>query len=74
MVRVNAIYQNGVFKPLEPVDFKENQQSGRLTLELIQNEDALAWIKQASQFREEMAARHGILPDSAIDIAEDRKR
>jgi predicted DNA-binding antitoxin AbrB/MazE fold protein len=73
MTHVDAIYQNGVFRLLGPVDFKENQRV-ILTIELIQNEDALAWIKQASQFREEMAARHGILPDSAIDIAEDRRR
>jgi predicted DNA-binding antitoxin AbrB/MazE fold protein len=70
---LDAIYQNGVFKPLGPVAFCENQRVV-LNVEPIQKEDALAWAKRVSQVRNEVAARCGILPDSAIDIAEDRMR
>jgi predicted DNA-binding antitoxin AbrB/MazE fold protein len=71
--RVDAIYQGGVFRPLEPVAFSENQRVA-LNVESIDKQDALAWAKRVSQSREEAASRYGILPDSAIDIATDRMR
>jgi predicted DNA-binding antitoxin AbrB/MazE fold protein len=70
---VDAIYENGVFRPLEPVALEENQRVS-LSVEAVRREDALAWIEDAARFREEMAARYGVLPDSALDIAEDRMR
>ena len=73
MTRVDAIYQGGVFRPLEPVCFEENQRVA-LSVEPIQKEDALAWIEDVSRFREQVAARCGVLPDSALDIAADRAR
>jgi predicted DNA-binding antitoxin AbrB/MazE fold protein len=73
MTRVDAIYQDGMFRPLEPVFLCENQRVA-LSVELISQEDALAWAKRVSQAREEAAARCGILPDSTIDIALDRMR
>lgn len=73
MTRVDAIYQDGVFRPLEPVVLSENQRVA-LCVEPIQKEDALAWAKRVSQVRENVALRCGVLPDSAIDIAADRVR
>jgi predicted DNA-binding antitoxin AbrB/MazE fold protein len=70
---LDAIYQNGVFRPLEPVGLKENQRVS-LSVEATRREDALAWIEDVSRFREEVAARSGILPDSTLDIAADRMR
>jgi predicted DNA-binding antitoxin AbrB/MazE fold protein len=71
MTYVDAIYRDGVFRPLEPVSLCENQRVA-LCVEPIQREDALAWAKRVSQVREEVASHCGILPDSAIDIAADR--
>jgi predicted DNA-binding antitoxin AbrB/MazE fold protein len=73
MTRVDAVYQHGVFKPLEPVCLEENQRVA-LSVEPIQKEDALAWAERVSRVREEAAARCGILPDSTLDIAADRMR
>jgi len=71
--RVDAIYQGGVFRPLEPVAFSENERVA-LNVESVGKQDALAWAKRVSQAREEAASRHGVLPDSTIDIAADRMR
>jgi predicted DNA-binding antitoxin AbrB/MazE fold protein len=73
MTRVDAIYQDGVFRPLGPVALCENQRVA-LSVEPIPKEDALAWIKRVGDFRREMAAKRGIFPDSAVEIAEDRRR
>ena len=73
MTRVDAIYQDGVFRPLEPVCFVENQRVA-ISVETVRKEDALAWIEDVSRFREQVAARCGVLPDSALDIAVDRAR
>jgi predicted DNA-binding antitoxin AbrB/MazE fold protein len=45
MTRVDAIYQDGVFRPLEPVALCENQRVA-LSVEPISKEDALAWAKE----------------------------
>jgi len=73
MTRVDAIYQDGVFRPLEPVFLCENQRVA-LSVEPIQKDDPLAWIKRVGDFRREMAAKRGIFPDSAVEIASDRTR
>ena len=73
MTRVDAIYQDGVFRPLEPVCFVENQRVA-ISVEPVRKEDALAWIERVSESRRHFAAEHGILPDSTLDIAADRAR
>ncbi len=73
MTHVDAIYEHGVFRPLAPVDLVENQRVA-LSVEPLRQEDALAWMERASQYREKLAAKYGIMPDSALDIAEDRAR
>jgi predicted DNA-binding antitoxin AbrB/MazE fold protein len=70
---VDAIYENGVFRPLGPVAIKENQRVA-LHVESTQQEDAMAWIKRVGEFRRQMAAKYGTFPDSALEIAADRQR
>ena len=70
---VDAIYENGVFRPLEPVAMKENQRVA-LHVESVPQEDARTWINRVGESRRAMAAKHGIFPDSTLDIAEDRAR
>jgi len=73
MTRVDAIYQDGVFRPLTPIHLEENQRVA-LCVEPLRREDALAWIERVGKSRREFAAEHGVLPDSTIDIAADRMR
>jgi predicted DNA-binding antitoxin AbrB/MazE fold protein len=75
MTVIEAIYENGVFRPIEPVGLEEKQRVSLCVEPLRQDQiEALAWIEKVSRFREQMAAEHGLLPDSTIDIAEDRMR
>jgi predicted DNA-binding antitoxin AbrB/MazE fold protein len=70
---VDAIYENGVFRPLEPVAMKEHERVA-LSVERIQKEDALAWLEETDRLRNRLAAKYGIFPDSTLDIAADRAR
>ena len=70
---VDAIYENGVFRPLEPVAMKEHERVA-LSVEPIRKEDALAWLEETDRLRNRLAAKYGIFPDSALDIAADRAR
>lgn len=73
MTRVDAIYQDGVFRPLGPVGLEENQRVA-LSVETLRQEDALAWLEETDRLRNGLAAKYGILPDSTLDIAADRAR
>lgn len=72
-MRTDAVYQDGVFKPLTPVTFKENQRVF-LEIEPAVEQDVKAWLEETDRLREQIKAKYGILPDSALDIAEDRMR
>jgi predicted DNA-binding antitoxin AbrB/MazE fold protein len=74
MARADAIYQDGVFRPLGPVNLAENQRVALSVEPIRQQEDALAWIKSVKKLRQQVAERCGILPDSTLDIAADRTR
>ena len=73
MSQIEAIYRHGVFEPLEPVDLKEEQRV-RLSIEPTDKEAAVAWLERVAKRREEIFQRQGYLPDSTLDIAEDRRR
>jgi predicted DNA-binding antitoxin AbrB/MazE fold protein len=73
MNQVDAIYQNGVFKPLEDVGLSENQRV-RLSVHLLDPGDATAWLAKVRERQHAIIAQRGYLPDSAVDIAEDRQR
>lgn len=72
MSQIDAVFQNGVFKPLVPLALPENQ---RVQLEItpIEN-DMLAWLEEVRRIQQPIIERHGCLPDSTPEIAEDRLR
>lgn len=73
MSQVEAIYQNGVFKPVGAVSLRENERV-RLSIQPMEGKDILGWLAQVQQHRERIIARRGAFPDSAPDIAADRLR
>ncbi|MBI2803849.1 MAG: antitoxin family protein [Planctomycetes bacterium] len=75
MSQIEAIYRNGVFEPLEPVDLKDEQRV-RLSIEVADKGAIEAWFKCAAALREEILERRRgePVPDSTLGIAEDRMR
>lgn len=73
MSQVEAIYQNGVFKPLSNVGLSENQRV-RLSVAPLDAGDAQAWLGRVQQRHQQIIAQRGYFPDSTPDIAEDRRR
>jgi predicted DNA-binding antitoxin AbrB/MazE fold protein len=70
---VDAIYDDGVFKPLEPVNL-QNQQRVRLSIQTFDKEYVEQWLAEAQKLKDAIKKRVGVLPDSAPDIAADRLR
>ncbi len=73
MTRVEAVYEHGVFRPLGPIDLPENQRVA-ISVEPLSQDSIVAWLKETERLRNSIAAECGVLPDSTIDIAEDRAR
>lgn len=74
MTQIEAVYQNGVFKPLRPVSLPENQRV-RLSVHEVPEGDVQAWLEKAERLHQRILARRGrYLPDSTPDIAADRLR
>ena len=73
MTQVDAIYQNGVFKPLQDVGLPENQRV-RLSVQPVEAGDVQAWLAEVREMRQRIIAERGYFPDSTPDIAEDRRR
>jgi predicted DNA-binding antitoxin AbrB/MazE fold protein len=73
MTQVDAIYQNGVFKPLQDVGLPQNQRV-RLTVQPIDSTDLRAWLAEVQELRQRIVGQRGCFPDSTPDIAEDRRR
>lgn len=73
MTHVEAIYHNGVFKPLQDVELPENQWV-RLSFEPTGAGDARAWLARVQQRQKRIIAERGCFPDSSLDIADDRRR
>ena len=73
MTLVEAIYQNGVFKPLKEVRLPENQRV-RLSVQTVEAGDARAWLARVKQRQQRIIAQRGAFPNSTLDIAEDRRR
>jgi predicted DNA-binding antitoxin AbrB/MazE fold protein len=71
--RINAVYQNGVFKPLCKVSLEDNQQVC-LIVEPLSKKNMIHWLEQVRQLQQEIIEAHGVLPDSTPDIAADRLR
>jgi len=73
MTEVDAIYQNGVFKPLQDVGLPDNQRV-RLSIRPLDAAHVRAWLARVRERQQRIIAERGYFPDSAPDIAEDRRR
>ncbi|MBI1900374.1 MAG: antitoxin family protein [Planctomycetia bacterium] len=73
MTHVEAIFRHGVFEPLEPVDLPEDQRVV-LSFEAASTERAREWLEEVRRLQAPIIERQGFLPDSAPDIAADRRR
>jgi predicted DNA-binding antitoxin AbrB/MazE fold protein len=73
MSQIEAIYQGGVFKPLDAVRLPENQRV-RLSVQPVEAGDVRAWLGEVQQLQQRIVAARGAFPDSTLDIAEDRRR
>jgi predicted DNA-binding antitoxin AbrB/MazE fold protein len=73
MSRIEAIYHRGVFEPLEPVNLREEQRV-QLSFEPANGQTPQAWLNHVQAMQAAIVERHGVLPDSASEIAADRMR
>ena len=73
MTKVDAIFRDGVFQPLGPVPLNENERV-QLSVERLRSNRMQDWLKELQELHATIIARVGVLPDSAPDIAEDRRR
>jgi len=73
MTHIDAIYDDGVFKPLEPVNLQD-QQRVRLTIQTFDKKYVEEWLADLDQLHASIKERVGVLPDSTPDIAADRLR
>lgn len=73
MQRIEAVFADGVFKPLGGVSLPENQRV-RISVEPISTPDPMAWLERVRKHHRQVLERRGPFPDSTIDIAEDRDR
>jgi predicted DNA-binding antitoxin AbrB/MazE fold protein len=71
MSQVEAIFQNGVFKPLGDVALADNQRV-RLTFQAVTEQDVATWLEEVRRFQQQLIDRRGPFPDSTHDIAADR--
>jgi predicted DNA-binding antitoxin AbrB/MazE fold protein len=74
MTQVDAIYRNGVFNPLGVVALPENQRVRLSVHPLEADNDVRAWLARVQQRQRRIVSLRGYYPDSAADIAEDRRR
>ncbi len=73
MTPIEAIYQNGVFRPIGQVGLPENERV-RLHVESLARQDIPAWLDEMRELQQRIVAERGLFPDSTSDIAKDRLR
>jgi predicted DNA-binding antitoxin AbrB/MazE fold protein len=73
MSRIEAIYHHGVFEPLVPVNLREAQRV-QMSFESVRDQSPQTWLNQVQVMQAAIVEKHGILPDSAVDIALNRQR
>jgi predicted DNA-binding antitoxin AbrB/MazE fold protein len=73
MNQVEAVYTDGVFRPLGDIKLPENQRV-RLHIEPLGKSDVQAWLDEVREFQKRIVAQRGYFPDSTMDIAADRCR
>lgn len=72
MTTIEAIYENGVLRPLTPLALQEHERV-EVTVQ-TSRESRLAALKRVSERREKLRQKIGTLPDSTPLIREDRMR
>lgn len=73
MTQIDAIYRDGMFQPLSPVQLADRERV-RLTIEPVAKESYEDWLAQTRALQAKVVARRGPLGDSTPDIAADRQR
>lgn len=73
MTQIDAIYRDGIFQPLEPVQLADDQRV-RLSIEPVAGEAPEVWLSFVRQLQDNVVSRRGLLTDSTADIAADRLR
>jgi predicted DNA-binding antitoxin AbrB/MazE fold protein len=73
MHTIEAVYEDGVFRPLGEVQCKEHERV-RITIEVADRTHSASWLDAVRDFQRQVIANHGVLPDSTADIANDRRR
>jgi predicted DNA-binding antitoxin AbrB/MazE fold protein len=73
MSHVDAIYRGGVFEPLGPVNLCDEQRV-QLSFKPANGQTVLAWLQHVKATQATILKREGVLPDSAEEIAADRRR
>ncbi|MGA2065729.1 MAG: antitoxin family protein [Thermoguttaceae bacterium] len=73
MSRIEAVYQDGVFRPLGQVGLPQNQRV-RLTVESLPGTDLSEWLEEVHEVQQQITSARGFLPGSTPGIAEDRRR
>jgi predicted DNA-binding antitoxin AbrB/MazE fold protein len=73
MTQIDAIYRDGIFQPLEPVQLADEQRV-RLSIEPIARQSPQAWLTHVRELQANVISRVGLLPDSSVEIAADRLR
>ena len=73
MTQIDAIYRDGIFQPLEPVQLAEEQHV-RLSIETFPRNSPQDWLTHVRELQAIVSSRVGLLPDSTVDIAAERLR
>jgi predicted DNA-binding antitoxin AbrB/MazE fold protein len=76
---VEAVFENGLLRPLVPLPLVNNQRVWiRVEPQPQSQEERLRnfneWLKGVEQLQAEFLSKHPPLPDSTLDIAADRRR
>jgi predicted DNA-binding antitoxin AbrB/MazE fold protein len=75
MIKFDAVYENGVLKPLTPVAFAERQRvSLTAEPEPTKREVMRAKLEKLREYQRRMKEKYGLFPDSTLSINEDRQR
>ncbi len=73
MERIEAIFENGVFRPVEDVSLPEKQRV-LLSVDPVSTPDPMAWLERVREHHRQVLERRGQFPDSTLGIEEDRNR
>jgi predicted DNA-binding antitoxin AbrB/MazE fold protein len=73
MTQIDAVFRDGIFQPLEPVQLADDQRV-RLSIEPVAAKSPEAWLAHVRELQANVVGRSGALPDSTADIAVDRLR